>query len=131
MNMPATIEAVMRAEGPLLTPATPIREAAAALASATASGAPVVDDTGALVGILTQKDCFRAALNASYYRQWTGTVGDVMSATLTTLDAGTDIVTAGEAFLVHPHRLFPVLKDGKLVGVLHRSDLLAALLRLG
>lgn len=127
-----TIARIMRQEFTRLAPSTPIREAAAALVSADVPGAPVLDDTtGALIGILTQKDCFRAALNASYYQQWSGTVEEAMSTRLTTLDANSDLVTAGQAFLDHPHRAFPVLRDGALVGMLHRSDLLAEFLRLG
>lgn len=129
--MTDTIAAIMRTDFPRLTPDTPIRDAAAMLVDHRAASAPVVDDNGVLTGILTQKDCFRPALNASYYRQWSGTVADRMSRGAITLDAATDPVTAAEAFLEHPHRSFPVVKGGQLVGMLHRSDLLAHLLRLG
>lgn len=125
------ISSLMRVDFPRLTPATPIRDAAAALVAAGQSGAPVVDETGEIVGMLTQKDCFRAALNASYYRQWSGTVSAAMSRGALTLPADTDLVAAAQAFLDHPHRLFPVIDNGRLVGVLHRGDVLAVLLAQG
>lgn len=129
--MTATIAAIIRRDDPQLTENTPIRDAAAALVAAQCSGAAVVDETGALIGMLTQKDCFRPALNASYYRQWTGMVRDRMTRGATTIDETADLVTAAQMFLDHPHRLLPVVSSGRLTGVLHRSDVLAALLALG
>ncbi|WP_246018250.1 CBS domain-containing protein [Pelagibacterium montanilacus] len=92
------------------------------------SGAPVVDSTGGMVGIITKKDCFRAALNAAYYKQWGGTVERYMVRDVETLDADLDIVSAAQAFARTPYRLFPVMRDGDLVGLLSRSDLLRAFL---
>lgn len=126
-----TAATLMQVEFPRLSPTMPIRDAAAGLVAAGLSGAPVVDDTGAIVGMLTQKDCFRAALNASYYRQWSGTVREAMGRGALTLAADTELVAAAQAFLDHPHRLFPVTENGRLVGLLHRGDVLAALLAQG
>ncbi|MDO5647082.1 CBS domain-containing protein [Paracoccus sp. (in: a-proteobacteria)] len=126
-----TIATVMRRDFLQLSPATPIRDAAAQLVASGLSGAPVLDDSGALIGMLTQKDCFAPALKASYYRQWSGTVADQMSGAPQTLPIDTDLATAAQAFLDHPHRLFPVTDGDRLVGLLRRSDLLAALLELG
>ncbi len=91
------------------------------------SGAPVVDDTGQLVGVLSMKDCLRAALNAAYYQDWGDSVADYMSADVRTLEADMDIVEAAEAFLSSPFRRFPVLRVGRLVGQVSRADVLRAL----
>lgn len=109
----------------------PIRQAAGLLHASGQEAAPVVDASGSLIGVITPKDCFRPALQASYYRQWHGTVGDEMSSPVKTIDAGTDLVTAALMFLSEPHRAFPVVNGGRLVGVLNRGDLLGALLQLG
>ncbi|MEQ5828281.1 CBS domain-containing protein [Sulfitobacter sp. NFXS29] len=92
------------------------------------SGAPVVDDEGRLVGVLSKKDCLRAALNGAYYQEWGGQVDAYMSANPKTLDAGLDLVTAAEWFLNSDYRRFPVLRGGKLVGQISRGDILRALL---
>ncbi|MDO5528127.1 MAG: CBS domain-containing protein [Paracoccus sp. (in: a-proteobacteria)] len=132
MNAQAgTIDDVMRRDFLALAPDLPIREAAAMLVREGWAGAPVLDGSGALVGMLTQKDCFRPALNASYYRQWSGTVADQMSRAPMSIEAGTDLVTAAEIFLDHSHRLYAVLRDGAVIGVLRRRDLLGALLAMG
>ncbi len=88
----------------------------------------VIDDASVLVGILTEKDCFRPMLNASYYQQWDGSVADYMSREVRTLPVGLDFVSAAEEFLARSHRVYPVMRDGAVVGLLHRSDLLAAVL---
>ncbi len=125
------VHTVMQTDFLRLDPATPMREAVAALVEGGHAAAPVVDDTGTLVGIVTQKDCFRAALNASYYQQWKGTVAEAMTPDVAVLEAETDYVTAAEAFLDSPFRVFPVVQAGRLVGMLRRSDLLKVFLKYG
>lgn len=112
-----------------LTPADPIRQAVAALVDSRAHAAPVVEADGALCGILTEKDCFRSVLHASYYQEWRGTVADHMTPGAVTIEASEDMVHAAEMFLSLPHRVLPVLDDGKLVGMLERGTVMAALLR--
>jgi CBS domain-containing protein len=91
------------------------------------SGAPVVDGKGNLVGVLSKKDCLKAALNASYHQEWGGAVSDYMTSPVETLDADLDIVEAAERFLASHYRRFPVLQDGKIIGQISRADLLRAL----
>ncbi|MCA8869263.1 MAG: CBS domain-containing protein [Rhodobacteraceae bacterium] len=115
----------------ILSADMPIRRAAAQMAEADTAAAPVTDDSGTLLGVLTQKDCFRPALQASYYQEWTGRVSDFMSADPVTLPLGTDLVTAAEAFLDHPYRSFPVLDADRLAGMLRREDVFRALIQAG
>ncbi|MBZ0259361.1 MAG: CBS domain-containing protein [Hyphomicrobiales bacterium] len=91
------------------------------------SGAPVVDEGGRLVGVLSKKDCLRAALNGSYHQEWGGVVADYMSKSVETLDANLDLVSAAERFLTTHYRRFPVMEDGRMVGQISRADLLRAL----
>ncbi|NHX27148.1 CBS domain-containing protein [Escherichia coli] len=116
---------------PVLTPQMPIRRAVATLVQERAAAAPVLDDAGVLRGMLSQKDCFRPALNASYYQEWKGTVADYMTQQVVTLPADTDLTAAAEAFLEYPFRAFPVLDGEQYVGLLRRTDVLAALIELG
>jgi CBS domain-containing protein len=119
---------VMVADIVTLTQGIAINRALALLLERRISGAPVLDETGELTGILTKKDCFKAALHASYYMQWGGSVADYMSRHVTTMDADLDIVSAAETFLNEPYRIFPVLADGQLAGIVSRSDVLRAFL---
>jgi len=125
------IGSVMRTDVLRLRPEMAIREAVAQMLDTGSPAAPVVDETDSLLGIVTQKDCFHSALYASYYQRWSGTVEERMSREIHTLDIGTDFVTAAEAFIARPYRSYPVMQDGRLAGMLDRSDLLAAFLRFG
>ena len=91
------------------------------------SGAPVVDADGRLVGVLSKKDCIRAALQSAYHQEWGGRVSAYMSTQVQTLDADLDLVAAAERFLAGVYRRFPVLREGALVGQISRADMLRAL----
>ena len=106
---------------------TEITQAMMKLLDAKISGAPVVDESGQLVGVLSKKDCLKAALNASYYQEWGGAVSEYMSDDVETLDGDLDVVQAAEAFLASAYRRFPVLEDGILIGQVSRCDILKAL----
>jgi CBS domain-containing protein len=91
------------------------------------SGAPVVDRTGHLVGVLSKKDCLKAALHASYYREWGDTVATTCRKMCRRSTPTSILIEAAEAFLASSFRRFPVMSEGRLVGQISRSDLLAAL----
>lgn len=125
------IRTIMRTEYPVLSPGMPIRRAVAMLVEARAAAAPVVGDDNGIVGILTQKDCFRPALHASYYREWTGQVADYMTREVFSVDAEEELIAVAEMFLNRSHRVFPVTDGTELVGIVYRSDVLARLMELG
>lgn len=110
-----------------LAPETGIHRAMKILLKNRISGAPVLDESGQLVGILSKKDCLKVAFNASYHKEWGGHVSDYMSRNVKTIDAGTDIVEVAQIFLKGPYRRFPVMSNDRLVGQISRHDVLRAL----
>jgi CBS domain-containing protein len=122
------VTSIMRRDVPTLAPGTPMRQAISILLDARAAAAPVLGEDGQLVGILTQKDCFRPALHASYHQEWTGRVADEMSSNVVTVDASDDVIRVAEMFLSHPHRVFPVMEGTQVLGMAHRSDVLSFML---
>lgn len=110
-----------------LSPDQEINNAMHVLLNHRVSGAPVVDGAAQLIGILTEKDCLRAALEASYYRDWGKPVSAYMKRDVVTIDAGTDILGACQMLLDGPYRRFPVVDAGQLVGLISRTDVLRAL----
>lgn len=110
-----------------LSPEDEINAAMNVLLKQRISGAPVVDARGDLIGVLSKKDCLRAAIEASYYREWGATVAKHMSTDVKTLEAGTDILTAARVFVDSSYRRFPVLQAGQLVGQISRADVLQAM----
>lgn len=93
------------------------------------SGAPVANDAGKLVGVLSKKDCLRATLNGAYYKEWGGPVSAYMTVDIQTMSADLELTAAAEMFLASPYRRFPVVVDDVLVGQISRSDILKALIK--
>ena len=91
------------------------------------SGAPVVDDHGNLVGVLSEQDCMKVALSAGYYDDYAGQVKDYMSDKVTTIDADTSILALAQLFIDSPFRRYPVMQNNRLVGQVSRRDVLRAL----
>lgn len=108
-------------------PGTDIHRAIKSLLSNEISGAPVIDDQGTLLGVLSIKDCLKVAFSASYHREWGGVVADYMSGNPEIINADTDIVEVAELFLKSRFRRFPVMERGRLVGQISRYDVLRAL----
>ncbi|MFN3580436.1 MAG: CBS domain-containing protein [Pseudomonas sp.] len=91
------------------------------------SGAPVVDEAGHLLGLLSESDCLRGILSGSYFEEVGGTVASVMTVVVETIDADADIVKAAEHFIQKGRRRLPVLDEGRLVGQISRRDILRAI----
>ncbi len=93
------------------------------------AGAPVLDDQGRVVGVLTEKDCLKRALAATYHSEYGGLVADHMSSPAVTVDPDDGLVQAAEQFVTLPYHRFPVLEEGVLVGIISRRDVIQALAR--
>ena len=91
------------------------------------AGAPVVNDQGELVGMLSELDCTKVALNAGYYGDWGGPVSEYMTPEVQTVDAEMNIIDLAQKFLDTGFRRFPVLRGNRLVGQISRRDVLRAL----
>lgn len=91
------------------------------------SGAPVLDNLGNVVGILSEHDCLKVGLHASYHGVLGGRVGDFMSKNPVTVDAELSILELAKMFLDKPYRRYPVVEDNRLVGLISRTDALRAI----
>jgi len=109
------------------SPDMEILRAIALLVEKRISGAPVVDEHGNLVGVLSEQDCMRVALNAGYHEEYGGRVSEFMSTEVETVDAETSILELAEKFVNARYRRYPVLEDNRLVGQISRRDVLRAL----
>lgn len=110
-----------------LEPDTEILQAVQKLIKNDIAAAPVVDKEGALVGILTEKDCMRVVLNACYHSEYGGTVADLMTNEVEAMGPEDSITDAARRFLDKRFHRYPVLDNGRLVGLISRRDLLRAL----
>jgi CBS domain-containing protein len=115
--------------GKLVTfqPDTDVLDAIHVLIDQGIAGAPVVDDHGDLIGMLSEIDCMKIALQAGYHGQWGGPVSEYMTINTETVDADMNIIDLAQRFLETSFRRFPVMKDHRLVGQISRRDVLRAL----
>lgn len=91
------------------------------------SGVLVVDADGNLAGILSELDCLRASLGATYNEGGIGQVKEYMTTTnLDIAHPGEDIVDIAQDMLQKKHRRRPVVENGKLVGQITCRQLLSA-----
>ena len=108
-------------------PDTDVLDAVHVLVTKRIAGAPVVDDEGNLLGMLSELDCMKVALQAGYHGQWGGPVSDFMSDGVKTVDADMSIVDLAQVFIDTRFRRFPVMQGTRLVGQISRRDVLRAL----
>jgi predicted transcriptional regulator len=125
--MTTSIEKHMATELISLSPEDDILHAVRVLLDNSISGAPVLDESGKLIGILSMKDCMEIVYNTAYHQDWGGKVEQYMSREVEHIEADTSILTAAEKFLNSHFRRFPVLRNGQLVGQISRHDILRAL----
>ena len=91
------------------------------------SGAPVIDKDGNLTGILTDKDCMKVILDATYHSEYGGLVSEYMTPDVETMNAEDTIAEAAERFLKKRYHSYPVIDNNRLVGQISRSDVIRAL----
>ena len=91
------------------------------------SGVCVVDADGNLVGILSELDCLRAALGATYNNTSIGAVADHMTGdNLLVAHPEENILDVAQDMLLKKHRRRPVVENGRLIGQITCRQLLAA-----
>ena len=126
-----------------------IFDAAELLLGAGVSAAPVVDDKGSVVGIVSEADLLRRAEigTAPARKSWLSRllasdagsahefvsaharkVSDVMTRTVVTAAEDAPLGELVDLMERHNVKRIPVLRDGKLVGIVSRANLLEALL---
>lgn len=108
----------------ILHPETDILDAIGFLLEKRVTGAPVVDKSGRLVGILTERDCLRLVAVGVEGNLPRGSVATFMSPNPQTIPPEMDVYYAAGIFLKNTFRRLLVVEDGKLVGAITRFDIL-------
>ena len=106
---------------------TAVLHAAHTLIELGISGAPVLDESGWIVGVITEQDCIEVALQAYYHGTPGGIVGDYMSANPQTIGTEESLLDAAKLFIRNKFYGYPVVSEGHLVGLITRRDVLRAM----
>ena len=122
-----------------VTPETHCKDAAALLVRHRISALPVADETGRLVGLVSEADLLpleatpdpRSAATPLPPRAMPlpRTVDEVMTPEVYTVDEDTDLGTVAQRMLEANVKRFPVLRGDRVVGIVSRHDLVRVIAR--
>jgi CBS domain-containing protein len=142
------VQDVMKKDVIAIKKGTSYKEVAEILLKNKISGAPVVDEEGKLIGVVSEKDLFRAiypgykefyeapesVLDFEKLEREAKSAGDkkveeFMSSRLITASPDTPILKIGALMIATGIHRVPVVKDDKLVGMVSRRDVYRAILK--
>lgn len=138
---------VMTARVHTVRPFTSVAEIARLMTSERISGVPVVDEEGRVVGIVSETDLLHRAETGTVKRRkwWIGlfldkdmlardfikshghTAADVMSRYVVSISDNAALAEVADVLDVNDLKRVPVMREGKLVGMITRGDLVRAL----
>jgi CBS domain-containing protein len=122
-----TVRMYMDSETHALSAADDILVALYRLIDEGVTGAPVVDDEGRVVGMLSEYECLRLLAEGSGGDKPRGTVREFMATTFIAVQPTMDVYYVAGMFLNEPtRRRFVVMEGESLVGVITRKDILRA-----
>jgi CBS domain-containing protein len=152
--MGSSMEPAMRAADVMtrnvicVRPEATVMEAARLLLGAKVSAVPVVDDEGRMVGLLSEGDLVRRVeIDSQKRRSWWSTVfanretlaaeyikshgrlvRDVMTTGVIVAEQDTGLGVIADLMEKHHIKRVPVVRDGKVVGIVSRANMLQALI---
>lgn len=141
---------VMTADVVTVSPDTPLQEIAELLLGHGISAVPVVDEVGEVIGMVSEGDLLRFSDEDREARRawWLAMLAegengryellasqtthgrrarDVMSAPVVTVTEHAHVSEIGKLLGTHKIKRVPVLRDGQIVGIVSRADLIRAL----
>jgi len=93
------------------------------------TGAPVIDEQRQVVGFVSEQDCIKEMLNSTFFGEDSSSVQNIMHQEVLTVTPDTSILEIAETMLKHKPKNYPVVVDGKLVGLINRRLILQALMQ--
>ena len=122
------VEKIMSAAVVTVSPNEEVLHAIRTMVERRLQAVPVVDNRGNVVGVLADRDCMKVVFRAAYHQEWGGPVREFMDAKAILIEAGTPVVEIPEFVVSHPHALYPVVKNNRLIGQVTRRDIMKTLL---
>jgi CBS domain-containing protein len=121
------IENLMTSDVITVSPDASLKDVAGLLAQYRISGLPVVDESGAVVGVISEADILSKEIGK---KQDALTVKDAMTAPARTIGPQRTAADAAKRMLDEKVNRFPVVDgDGVLLGIVTRADLVRAFVR--
>ncbi len=91
-------------------------------------GGPVLDDSGHVIGWLSEQDCLNKMIAASYYCELIALVEDIMNEPCLTVKVDHNIVDLALQMLKTTPKIYPVVDDNNVfLGLITRKNVLKAI----
>ena len=127
-----TVADIMTSQLVIFTPEQSIHEVMRAFIKHRISGGPVVDESGKLVGVISEADCMKEISESRYFNLpiLDKSVAHFMTKEVDTIDANTSVFDAASLFSKSSRRRYPVMENNRLVGKVSRKDIVIAALEM-
>jgi len=144
-----TVNDVMTREVVTIRPSASLRDVARTLIQCGISGAPVVDDEGVVVGVVSEADILikeqgeeviphrplervigpSASTRSLLAKSQATSAGGAMTKPAITISPSASVAEAARVMTEHRVNRLPVVTDGRLVGIVSRADLVRTFVR--
>jgi CBS domain-containing protein len=140
------VERVMTADVVTVSPETSLKDVAEVLTRLGISGLPVCDESGRVLGVVSEADVLQKELGLAPHSgglfAWlfeqpgesvakigARTAGEAMTSPAVTIEAEATVAQAAKLMIERQVNRLPVLRDGELAGIVTRADLVRAFQR--
>ena len=91
------------------------------------TGARVLDENKQVIGFISEQDCIKEMLNTAFYCDLTANAKDVMKTPVISVSPDMPISELAQQFDTAKPKVYPVVDEGRLVGMISRSNVLQGL----
>lgn len=125
-------QTIMKKDVVTIHPETPLDKVIDILIQYTITGVPVVNADSTIAGMITEKDILSFLIDQNVLDLTNDrilcetTAYHIMTTNVVSFDAGTSVIDICSSLVSHNFRRVPITdKDGKLVGIISRKDIIA------
>jgi len=118
---------IMTKEVVFMKPATTIAEAVSILVDNRISAAPVIDDSGSLAGIVSEKDLLVCLDFLGWEKGKTTVISNFMSKGVISFSEESPVKEIMQELVRRNIKRVPIVKEGRIVGIVSRRDILKAM----
>lgn len=129
-DAPSTVRDIMSRDCYRVTASTSAATLAEGLALRRLPGVPVVDQRDHLIGFISEQDVLGKVLESAYLDDEPPLVRDLMRHEVLSVTPNKGIIDLAQEMLDSKPKVYPVVEQNKLVGIITRRDILMAILHM-
>ncbi|MBE0489759.1 MAG: CBS domain-containing protein [Halomonas sp.] len=125
---PTTVREIMSRDCYRVTAKTSVSTLAEGLSLHRLPGVPVVDERDHLIGFISEQDVLGKVLESTYLNEEPPLVRELMRNEVLTVTPNKSITDLAQEMLRNKPKVYPVVEQERLVGIVTRRDVLNAIL---